>query len=534
MNITERGFEWKIAANGSYANLTGTGTGNTFTANLSGLSAGTEYIYRAYVKYDATTVYGGEVSFTTESASTPDPTVISSTPCTVPSTHPAQTGSTYQNNGYNGANHGLETVNGQGEVTSVTDYDGNEYPVVQIGEGASAQCWMAVNLRTTRYADGGSIPYNQSASNTAPSYYNYSTSSMPLEQRGLLYNWPAVAYVAGTSNTNSSVMQGLCPVGWHVPSDEEWSIMESVACGSSWEEDYFTISGYRGNHAGLLAGDNSWTSNSIEGSPGDYSNLQRNSYGFGVLPAGYWYGSYTTSGTKGGFWSCTQASDNASLGRTFDYDNAGVNRDIIKKGVGRSVRCVRDENGNTAAAPTATTSPASNITQTSATLNGSVTNPDNVTVTAQGFEWKATTGGTYTTVNATGATMTYNLTGLTPNTSYTYRAFVTTASETTYGDWVTFTTLNGNVILSEDFSAITDSTQSTITYQLNYYTQMSGWTEDWVYPSAGKVRIGKSAQAGFIQTPSLDLSGNNGQFVVTFDAKAWNNNATSIIVSIND
>jgi uncharacterized membrane protein len=90
--------------------------------------------------------------------------------------------------------------------------------------------------------------------------------------------------------------------------------------------------------------------------------------------------------------------------------------------------------------PTVTTNDATNITQTTATLNGAVTAGDE-TITAQGFEWKETAGGTYTTVNATGATMSYDLTGLTPNTSYTFKAFATTASGTTYGEEKTFTTL---------------------------------------------------------------------------------------------
>ena len=89
------------------------------------------------------------------------------------------------------------------------------------------------------------------------------------------------------------------------------------------------------------------------------------------------------------------------------------------------------------------------------------------------------------------------------------------------------------VVLSEDFSAITDSTSYTITNSLDQYTQVPGWTGDWVYPSTGKVKIGKSAEAGFLQTPALNLSANNGQFVVTFDAKAWPNDATSVIVAVD-
>ena len=89
------------------------------------------------------------------------------------------------------------------------------------------------------------------------------------------------------------------------------------------------------------------------------------------------------------------------------------------------------------------------------------------------------------------------------------------------------------IVLSEDFSAIVDSNSYTITNSLDEYTQMPGWTGDWVYPSYGKVKVGKSAEAGYIQTPALDLSANNGQFMVTLDAKAWNNDATSLIVAID-
>ena len=92
-------------------------------------------------------------------------------------------------------------------------------------------------------------------------------------------------------------------------------------------------------------------------------------------------------------------------------------------------------------APVVTTNDATNIGQTNVTLNGAIT-PGNETITAQGFEWKATTGGTYTAVNATGTTLSYDLTGLTPNTGYTFRAFATTASGTTYGAEKTFTTLD--------------------------------------------------------------------------------------------
>ena len=89
--------------------------------------------------------------------------------------------------------------------------------------------------------------------------------------------------------------------------------------------------------------------------------------------------------------------------------------------------------------PTVTTNDATVITTNSAVLNGVVT-AGSETITAQGFEWKATVGGSYAAVNATGTTISYTLQGLTPGTGYTFRAFANTASGTTYGAEKTFTT----------------------------------------------------------------------------------------------
>jgi hypothetical protein len=89
------------------------------------------------------------------------------------------------------------------------------------------------------------------------------------------------------------------------------------------------------------------------------------------------------------------------------------------------------------------------------------------------------------------------------------------------------------VVLYEDFSAIIDSTGSTITNTLDTCTNVPGWTGDWVYPSYGKVRVGKSSAGGFLMTPALDLSANNGNFTVTFDVKAWNNDQTRMYVEVD-
>jgi len=127
--------------------------------------------------------------------------------------------------------------------------------------------------------------------------------------------------------------------------------------------------------------------------------------------------------------------------------------------------------------PSATTLPASAVTQTTATLNGTISNPDNVTITAQGFEWKQASATSYTTVNATGTTMASPITGLTANTDYTYRAFVTTANGTYYGVDVTFTTLNQDVEPCDVPTGLTVSatTDESITITWDANANVSGW-----------------------------------------------------------
>ena len=105
----------------------------------------------------------------------------------------------------------------------------------------------------------------------------------------------------------------------------------------------------------------------------------------------------------------------------------GINLDEIS---------IYDNTGGSVVAPTVITEAATGITQTTATLHGTVI-AGSEPIIAQGFE-----AGIHITVNATGDTMSYNLTGLTPNTGYTFRAFATTASGTTYGAEKTFTTLD--------------------------------------------------------------------------------------------
>jgi len=92
--------------------------------------------------------------------------------------------------------------------------------------------------------------------------------------------------------------------------------------------------------------------------------------------------------------------------------------------------------------PTVTTNNATGVSYTSGTLNGAITKGD-LDITDKGFEWKKVSDANYTTVSkgASAGTITHNLTGLQPNTQYTYHAYATTSDGTVYGENKTFTTL---------------------------------------------------------------------------------------------
>ena len=137
-------------------------------------------------------------------------------------------------------------------------------------------------------------------------------------------------------------------------------------------------------------------------------------------------------------------------------------------GIGLDKVIVYEHTSTSIIEPTIVTHNAINITHNTATLKGQITDLGNQTITAQGFEWKETNGGTYTTVNATGSTMLHNLNNLNANTSYTYRAFVTTTNTTTYGDEVTFTTLQEPAIpcdVPTNIQVTTTETSATVTWE---------------------------------------------------------------------
>lgn len=273
----------------------GQGTGS-FSDTLNGLLQETTYYVRAFAINSIGVGYGSEVSFTTE-------TDISQygQPCP-----------------------GVETL---------TDIDGNVYNTVLIG----TQCWMKENLRTTKYADSTTIAQGSSTSTTMGYWYYPDYNSSNMSTYGLLYNWKAVMRNSSSSSGNPSGVQGICPNGWHVPSDAEWtqltnyvSSQSAYVCGN--DNTYI---------ASALAGTVGWNSSTITCAVGN-TLADNNATGFSALPAGFYIGSYSNFGTNAYFWSATMSNSNYSFYRLLSYYDATVYRYSNYKYYGFSVRCVRD------------------------------------------------------------------------------------------------------------------------------------------------------------------------------------------------
>jgi uncharacterized protein (TIGR02145 family) len=235
------------------------------------------------------------------------------------------------------------TRNWPSQCGTVTDYDGNVYHTVQIG----AQCWMKENLRTTHYADGVAIPTTSSYSSTVAYRYYPNNSASNAVTYGLLYNWTATMHGVESSDANPSGVQGVCPDGWHVPSDNEWTqLTDYVSSRSVWR-----CNGSSNNIAKALASKIGWNSSSGSCYVGNTPS-NNNATRFSAIPAGrysYYYGySYSGISQYSYFWSSTQISSDNAFRVTISYGSAEVGRDSNgnddnKKWNAHSVRCLRDE-----------------------------------------------------------------------------------------------------------------------------------------------------------------------------------------------
>ena len=215
---------------------------------------------------------------------------------------------------YYGPCAGLETVT----------FDGYTYDLVAIGE----QCWFAENLRTEHYDNGDAIPgelsnidwFNAADTNLGAQAIYFNDASN-LSDYGRLYNWYAV-----------DDARGLCPSGWHVPTDGEFMTLE-MELGMS-ESEANSI-GWRGTDQGTQM------KSSIADDP-SYDGT--NTSGFSGLPGGarMTNGGFADGGYYGYFWSASALSFGPAYLHMLNGGDTRVGRTYWPEQFGLSVRCVRD------------------------------------------------------------------------------------------------------------------------------------------------------------------------------------------------
>lgn len=368
-----------------------------FTGDLIGLSANTTYYVRAYATNEEGIAYGNEVVF----SMSPNDSVPIDAPC--PGT------------------------------PTVTDVEGNVYNTVRIG----AQCWMRENMRTTYFSNGTAISPN--------GYYDYNSSSIPFVNRGYLYNWNTAMHGASATNDNPSGVQGVCPIGWHLPSRAEWTQLTDYVCS----QNLFVCGDYSFNVAKSLSSTTGWNYYSDICSVGNNQSTN-NATGFSAVPAGLWEGAFEHFDNQG--WSAFFSSTTLYYGNVLGYQLSCYSGDVtIYDGCGvsngLSVRCLRDSlggSGHTVFIPTVTTDSVSNVTGNSATCGGVVTTDGGATIIGRGVCWgtsaNPTIAGNHTSDSTGLGSFTSNITGLNAGTTYYVRAYVTNSVGTAYGMTMEFTT----------------------------------------------------------------------------------------------
>jgi uncharacterized protein (TIGR02145 family) len=204
----------------------------------------------------------------------------------------------------------------------VRDIDGNVYKTLTIGK----QVWMAENLETTRFSDGISIPWVKDnmewQQSTGPAYTWYANDPAMKDAYGALYNWHTIS--SGR----------LCPAGWHVPSNKEWSELTDFLGGTNMPGTPIQMDGEL---------------KSTRTEPQDHprwdkpNNGATNITGFTAHPAGSrnFAGFFLGLG-QFGFWWTSTSQYGQSWYRGMRYDNSDVFRATGNLNNGYSVRCVKD------------------------------------------------------------------------------------------------------------------------------------------------------------------------------------------------
>ncbi len=275
--IMERGLCWGTTQDPTIDDshtTEGQGTG-TYTGTMNGLAPDTDYYVRAFAINIAGTAYGGGRTFRTPSSSAP----------------------------------------------LYDERNGKTYQTVKIGE----QVWMAENLEIGTMINGG---LNASDDGTIQKFC-YQNKQSYCDQYGALYSWEEMMQYINTENS-----QGVCPDGWHIPSDEEWKVLETSLGMTRTEAD---IEGWRGMDQGgklKATGFEFWN---------EPNQGATNESGFTALPAGSMnnIGDFNGKGVFAVIWTSSLEGSSPWL-RQMATDQTGIDRHQGNAGEGSSVRCVKD------------------------------------------------------------------------------------------------------------------------------------------------------------------------------------------------
>jgi uncharacterized protein (TIGR02145 family) len=312
---------------------------------------------------------------------------------------------------------------------TLTDIDGNVYNTVTIG----TQVWMAENLRATHYADGTSIPLVEgddpwralNYTDKAYCWFNNDKSSNA-KPYGALYTWSAAMNGAGSSSSSPSGIQGVCPGGWHLPSDDEWTTLTDFLGG-------LDVAGVKLKESGTLH----WRSP---------NTLATNESGFTALPGGHrsYDAVWWDFNDLGFWWSSTEEDYYRRWYRVIvsTESTAEMYRRSSLYQDGFSVRCVQGGQYKTIITSTAT-----NISTDGATLNGYVFANNLSTIVTFEYGTSTSYGQTVSALQSpldgrTSTNVSAILTGLTPG-NYHFRVKAVNSAGTSYGDDISFSTAVG-------------------------------------------------------------------------------------------
>ncbi|MEP7372284.1 MAG: fibrobacter succinogenes major paralogous domain-containing protein [Chitinophagaceae bacterium] len=371
--ITQRGVCWADHAGPSITDsITKESGSNTFTSSLSGLNAKTTYYVRAYAVNASGTAYGNEVSFSTAAGL---PTVTTTTPTDIvalsaksggnitndggasitergtvfattanPTTanfkvaagtgtgsftvsmSPLASQTTYYVRAYAinnyGTSYGKQVQFNSASANTVTDVDGNVYPYATIG----AQNWMTRNLKVTKYKNGDPITNGMTNFNWETSKigaYAFPNANVNKKDTlGLLYSFYAIKDT-----------RGVCPTGWHIPTDNDWKVLEVNQGMTQIVADQTQDYPGRGTIGAKF----------LEGGTSGLE-IQKAGYGYIGGPTPDYYG----YNEQGGYWNSTPGSSDPvnTIGwRGFNFgdpDHGPIIRGVVDNTYILSIRCIKD------------------------------------------------------------------------------------------------------------------------------------------------------------------------------------------------